>query len=312
MKLLVLGGTRFVGYHMVEAAVARGHDVTIFHRGQSGDRPAGVDELLGDRTGDLAVLKGRRWDAVLDACGYVPGVVEASARAVDTDFYAFVSTVSVYRSPAAPGLGEDAPLDEELDDATALAEDMHNYGALKVACERTVERVFPGAALQIRPGIVAGPRDRTDRFTYWADRVARGGRVLVPAPAERLVQFIDARDLAEFTVRSIEARRTGAFNVVRPATSLGEFLDGLRAATGSDASFCWSSDPEAPELFPLIADGPQRYLLALGAQKAIAAGLTFRDLAVTARGTLAWRPAGPMKVGPSAEEEARLLALQGT
>ncbi|MDB5101482.1 MAG: NAD-dependent epimerase/dehydratase family protein [Cyanobacteria bacterium RYN_339] len=314
MKLLVLGGTRFVGYHLVEAAVARGHEVTIFHRGQSGDRPAGVEELLGDRRGDLAMLASRRWDAVLDTCGYVPAAVEATAGLRNADFYAFISSIAVYEAPAAPGTGEEAALDEHvLEDPATETVDGTNYGALKVQCERTIEQHYPNAALQVRPGIVVGPRDPTDRFTYWAARVARGGDVLVPAPAERPVQFIDARDLAAWAIRAIEDRLTGGYNVVRPHIEMGELIDALRETTGSDARPVWATELEGVEVaetFPFCLDPPDRTLLALSPAKAVAAGLTFRPLDQTIRETLAWRSDAPMKAGPASEEEARLLALQ--
>lgn len=281
MRLLIIGGTRFVGYHMAVEAVARGHQVTVFHRGQTGDVPAGAAELKGDRTGDLAVLRGP-WDAVLDTCGYVPSVVRHSAELLrEVPLYAFVSTVSVYELPAAPGATEAAQLKAPVSTEPMTPE---TYGALKVACERVVEEVFPGRALFIRPGIVVGPRDTTDRFTSWVVKKDRGGEFEVPAPAERPVQWIDARDLAAWTIQAIERGLTGPYHLVTPPTTMGAFLE---AAPGPGRPVWVELEEEEAEEYPFYTGPEERNILALDPAKAIAAGLTYRPLAETVRDILA-------------------------
>src|SRR5437016_1680635 len=227
MKLLILGGTRFVGRHLVTAALARNHEITLFNRGNhpSADL-TNVEMIYGDRDSDLAKLQGGRWDAVVDTCGYLPRTVRASAEILSdsVDAYVFISSQSVYVDVSVPGVDESAPVklltSEQLDQANAIDSSGQAsaatygamYGGLKALCEQSVEEVLPNRVLIIRPGLIVGPHDYTDRFTYWVVRVARGGEVLVPAPPDRHVQFIDVRDLAEWIVRMIERKQTGVYN----------------------------------------------------------------------------------------------------
>ncbi len=218
MRILILGGTVFVGRHLVEAALARGHEVTLFNRGQHGpDLYPGVEKLRGDRDGGLDALRGRRWDAAIDTCGYVPRIVRASATllANAVDHYTFISSVSVYPEAHTRHLDEDSPVgaldDESVEDVTP-----ETYGPLKALCEQAAEGAMSGRALTIRPGLIVGPHDPTDRFTYWPRRVAQGGEVLAPGRPERPVQIIDARDLAAWTLQLVASGARGVYNATGP------------------------------------------------------------------------------------------------
>lgn len=321
MKLLIMGGTVFVGRHIVESAIARGHAVTLFHRGHHnrGLFPQ-AEELLGDRNGDLSVLEGRRFDAVIDSSGYTPAQVSAVAErlAGGIDRYVFISTISTYDVKGRRGLTEAGPLQAPADPSVTEVTP-ETYGPLKVAAEQALEARMPGRVLVVRPGLVAGPHDPTDRFTYWVDRVARGGEVLAPAPAEAPMQVIDARDLGDFTLHLLEAGRTGPFNAVGPATPLtfGEFLEAVRRVTGGDATFRWAS-PEFLEAqgvrhmadLPFWGGEAAVGLLTIDPSKAIAHGLKHRALDDTIRDTLAWLRANPheLAAGLSAEREQEVLA----
>jgi 2'-hydroxyisoflavone reductase len=299
MRILVLGGTRFVGRHLVDAARAGGHVVTVFNRGRTPLPWDDVEQLTGDReTGALEALRGRDWDACLDVNGYVPEQARASAELLSDRVarYAFISTVSVYALPGAPPIGETGALHPVPDpEAGAAAPEL--YGPLKVACELEVERAFPGRALAVRPGIVAGPYDPTNRFTWWVERVARGGEVLGPGAPSTPVQLVDARDLARFTTALIGADATGIFNVCGAPSTFGELIAACAAGTGSDATPAWVSEQlllaEGVEPFdelPLwIPDEPDtRGFYSFSNARARAAGLTLRPLAETARATWEW------------------------
>ncbi len=320
MKLLILGGTIFLGRHILDAALAAEHEVTIFNRGRHHVRlPQEVERLYGDRDGNLAALAGRRWDAVIDTCGYVPRVVRASAQLLASVVgqYTFISTISVYRDTAAPGVDESAAL-SRLDDETIEQVTGETYGPLKAACERAVAEVYPDAALVIRPGLIVGPHDPTDRFTFWPRRVAHGGRLLAPGHPEREIQFIDARDLADWILRMVERRRLGTFNATGPAEPLTmlAFLETCRSVAGSDASFVWLDDEF------LLEQGVQPYTEAplwvpgahdtVDCSRAEREGLVFRLLEETIQDTLLWdlsRPAGtPLRAGFRQERERELLA----
>src|SRR5215213_1190009 len=225
MRILILGGTVFLGRHVAEAALARGHDLTLFNRGQTNPELfPDVERLRGDRTGDLAALSGREWDAVVDTSGYVPRAVRASAELLrdSARHYTFVSSISVYASYA-EAVTEDSPV-AQLDGASAeeLAPDFSNYGALKALCEEEAERAFGGRALNVRAGLIVGPHDPTGRFTYWPHRIARGGEVLAPGAPRRPVQLIDVRDLAAWIVDSAETGLAGRFNAVSPPVPQSE------------------------------------------------------------------------------------------
>jgi 2'-hydroxyisoflavone reductase len=334
MKLLILGGTRFVGRHLTEAALARGHRVTLFHRGQTnpGLYPE-AEHLLGDREGDLSALDGRGWDAVLDVNGYVPRIVRAAAErlAGSAGLYLFVSTLSVYADDTVLGRNEGAPLEqpapgeEGREDITGKT-----YGWLKAHCERAVEEVWPGRTLIARPGLIVGPYDFTGRFPYWPWRVARGGEVLAPDRPGLPFQVIDGRDLADWLLRSIEEGRTGIFNANGPEAfpevlTLGDFLEACREVAGSDARFTWVSEEflleQGVEPFrdlPVWVSGREHEgFHRMDNRKAVAAGLTFRPMADTVRATLDWlkeiggdippRPGEDRPAHLTLEREAELL-----
>jgi len=251
MRYLILGGTVFLGRALVQAALARGHSLTLFNRGQSNpDLFPKVEQLHGDRATDLSALQGRHWDAVIDTCGYVPRIVRLSAEALAgaTDHYTFISSLSVYADTSQPGTDESAPVGT-LEDETVEQVTGETYGPLKALCERAVEQTLPGRALVIRPGLIVGPFDPTDRFTYWPHRVAQGGEVLAPGRPARPVQFIDVRDLAEWTLDMVEAKRTGVYNADGPAQPLPmeQLLDTCKIVSGSAARFTWASEEFSAE-----------------------------------------------------------------
>lgn len=311
MKLLILGGTLFVGRHLVEAARSRGHEVTLFNRGLTDpDLFPDVETLRGDRDGGLEALEGRRWDAVVDTSGYVPRVVRASATilADAVDHYAFVSSGAVYADFSRPGIDESAPVrvlaDETVEDVAS------EYGALKAACERTLEEILPGRVLAVRAGLIVGPYDPTERFAYWVRRVERGGEVLAPGDPDRQVQLIHGRDLADWILTMAEARRTGVYNATGPSTTLtmGELLEACRAECGSDATFVWVDgsflleNEVAPfSEMPLWLPDGYEGMLGMNVEKALAAGLSLRPLAQTIRDTLEWdasRTSNPQRRPP--------------
>ena len=302
MKLLILGGTVFLGRALVDTALARRHTVTLFNRGQHhAELYPEVEKLRGDRDGDLGALRGRRWDAVIDTCGYVPRVVRASAEllADAVDHYTFISSISVYPHFKRRGLDESAEVGVLADPAVETI-DGDTYGPLKALCEQAAEQVLPGRVLNIRPGLIVGPHDYSDRFTYWVQRVSQGGEVLAPGRPERHMQFIDVRDLAECTLRMVEGRRTGIYNATGPDQPLpmGTLLDVCRDVSQSDARFTWVDEAflaehevgawiELPLWIP-ESDPDMVGFADVDCSKAIAAGLTFRDLAATVRDTLMW------------------------
>ena len=315
MRLLLLGGPKFVGRAVIDVASARGHEVTLFNRGTTG---AGLypelDRVVGDRDGGLEGLRGREWDAVVDTSGYLPRVVGQSAGllADAVGHYVFVSSISVYASFA-----------EVVDEGSELAElsapgsedNSADYGALKALCEREVDTAFPGRSTAVRAGLIVGPHDPTGRFTYWPHRVARGGDVLVPGPAWRPVQLVDVRDLAAWIVTAAEERLSGAFNATGPAT-MGAVLDAARRASGStaravevdDAFLTGQGVGEWMEL-PLWIDPSNddwRHFMEVDASRATAAGLTFRPLDETVAGALA-EAALVEGVGLTPERETELL-----
>ncbi len=324
MNLLILGGTVFLGRHLVAAALARGHEVTLFNRGQHNPElfPE-VEKLRGDRDGNLSALAGRRWDAVIDPSGYVPRLVRASAEllADAVDHYTFVSSLSAYASFAAANQDEDAPL-ATMADPTVEVINGETYGPLKVLSEQAAQNALPGRVAVIRPGLIVGPHDPTDRFTYWVVRMAKGGDILAPAPADYPVEFTDVRDLAGWMVRVAEERIAGVFNVSGPdePATLGALLETCRAISGSDAQIRWADDGflQKNEVQPWsqlplwIGNGPENAGFSrFDCRRAIAAGLTFRPVAETVASTLAWaqgRSADHQwRAGLTPEREAALL-----
>jgi nucleoside-diphosphate-sugar epimerase len=327
MRILILGGTVFLGRALADEALLRGHRLTLFNRGQSnpGLYPQ-VERLTGDRKVDLSALQGGRWEAVIDTCGYLPRVVAASAAALagSVEHYTFISTESVYASPLQPGLDESAPVgvlpDESVEEITG-----ETYGPLKALCEQTVEAALPGRALVVRPGLIVGPYDASDRFTYWPDRVAQGGRLLAPGRPERGVQFIDVRDLAAWVIHQVEGRQTGVFNLdgLPQAVSMQALLEACKTASGSDARFEWVPDSfltennvgawmELPLWIP--EDDPDAAgFFSIRVDKALRAGLAYRPLLDTVADTLAWARTRPpeyaWRAGLSRQREAELLNL---
>ena len=341
LNILILGGTGFTGPHQVRYAVERGHHVTVFNRGRrETELPESVEHLQGDRNAPdgLAALRGeRRWDVVIDNPTTLPHWVRDAGTVLQdrTDQYIFISTISVYADTTRPGRDETTPL-AEYQGADPLAETMESfrqrpgelYGALKAASEREAEKWFPGRTTVIRPGLIVGPRDESDRFTYWPVRIARGGTVLAPGTADDPVQIIDARDLAQWTIRMAEQRATGIYNATGPRAelSIAEMLHGIRASQSGDnvVDFEWVPADflaqhnvrpwgDMPVWVPPSPDnaGFARVSIARALEK----GLTFRPLAVTARDTLEWFRTLPAErqaqlgAGLSAEREAEVLRL---
>jgi 2'-hydroxyisoflavone reductase len=337
LTILILGGTGFTGPFQVKYALARGHKVTVFNRGKThpGELPEGVEQLIGDRsTGDLAALKGRKWDVVIDNPTMLPKWVRDAAEILkgNVDRYVFISTISVYANNTKPGMDENAPLAKyDGTDAmketrdTVIASKFALYGPLKALSEKEVEKWFPGKALIIRPGLIVGPGDQTDRFTYWPVRIDRGGEVLAPGDPSDPVQFIDARDLAEWTIRMAEQGTTGVYNATGPAMPLtvGGMLEGIKEGLHANATFTWvpADFLEREKVAPwsdmpvwVPPTGEDGGLGSTSIKKALEKGLTFRPLGVTARDTLAWFKARPaerqtkMGAGLTPEREAEVLA----
>src|SRR5690349_3734826 len=243
MKLLILGGTRFVGRHLVAAAQARGYEITLFNRGNYSSEGFGAVEVIqGDRHTELHKLNGGRWDAVVDTPGHLPRAVKAAAEVLadGVERYVFISSQNAYKNVGVPDIDETCPLatltNEQLDRANAIDTSGQPsygelYGGLKALCEHAVEEVMPNRVLIIRPGLIVGPNDYTDRFTYWPVRVARGGEVLAPGQPDRFIQFIDVRDLAEWIVSMIERKSTGAYNAhgVPKMLTMERFLEACKS-----------------------------------------------------------------------------------
>ena len=325
MKVLILGGTLFLGRHLVEAALAQGHSVTIFHRGKTnpGLFP-GVNELLGDRTKDedLEPLTGLSFDMVIDTCGYFPRIVGKSAQKLAgcAQHYCFISTVSVYANWPDSSPDEESPLGT-LEDPTTEELTGATYGPLKVLCEQAAQAAFPERTLIIRPGLIVGPHDPSDRFTYWPHRVAQGGEILAPGSAELPTQWIDARDLAEWTLRMLERGQMGVYNADGPSVGLGQLLATCLLASGAQASITYTSEAflqeqevkpwlELPLWIPGFLERPDGG--ATRTQRANLAGLTYRTALETVRDTLLWDAQRPQenawKSTLTREKEAAVLA----
>ena len=321
MKLLVIGGTRFVGRAFVEQAVRHDHDVTVFHRSVSEpeDFPT-VEHLHGDRDGGLGLLQGGSWDAVLDTCAYFPRAVrEASAVLADAaGHYALVSTLSVHPDDMPTGATETAAIYRSPFPQTEMVTD-ETYGPLKVACEHEANAAFGNRCLIIRPGYIVGPHDPSDRFTFYLRRAAGGGEMAAPGPPDAPLQVIDVRDLAAFMLGRIEAADSGVFGVVGPGERIvmRDVLETARDVAGADTTFTWVSEgfldavgDQAQEWFPMWEPqlpGVHTY----DAAKAVAAGLRYRPFAETVADTLAWdqeRGQPDLRTGLSTETETELLA----
>jgi 2'-hydroxyisoflavone reductase len=319
MNILLTGGPKFVGRAITDSALAAGHKITLFNRGKTNaDLYPEVEKLRGDRDGELGVLRGRTWDAVIDTSGYLPRIVRQSAEllADSVGRYVFISTISVY--PQIENANEDSPL-ATLEDETVEEITGGTYGGLKVLCERAVQDIYGERALIVRPGLIVGPYDPTDRFTYWVIRAAQGGEMIAPESKDYLVQVIDVRDLAEWTVSKTAAGTSGVFNTTGPEQpiSFGTMIETARRISGSDAQPIWVSTDflaehevkpwsEVPLWIPAERWGT------VNINRALAEGLTFRSLAETVRDTLDWvarepRPL-PLQAGLTPERESELLA----
>ena len=331
LRILILGGTGFTGPYQVRYALSRGHKVTTFNRGKThpGESPSEVEQLIGDRNGQLDALKGRKWDVAIDNPTTLPAWVRGAAEILkgNVERYVFTSTISFY-ADTSKGVDETAPLakyegaDPYKETLEAMkASGYKTYGPLKALSEKEAEKWFPGKTLIIRPGLIVGPRDETDRFTYWPVRIDRGGEVVAPGTPSDPVQFIDARDLAEWTIRMAENRETGIYNATGPAEPLGigEMLNGIKGALNSNTKFTWipadflkQQKIEAWSDMPVWA-GDELGLARTNISHAPAKGLTFHPLTETARDTLAWFKSQPqdrkskMRAGITPEREAEVL-----
>ena len=325
MRILIIGGTRFLGRHLVEAALAHRHEVTLFNRGQSNpDLFPQLETIIGDREKDLDRLKGRIWDTVIDVAGYLPRLVRLSAEVLEPSVsrYVFISSLSVYADFRKIGIDESYPVGkiegESVEEITG-----ETYGPLKALCEKAVREIYGERALMIRPGLIVGPHDPTDRFTYWPVRVARGGDVLAPQKPEATTQIIDVRDLSDFIIKLIEENASGIYNATGPdhELTMGQLLEVSKQVSGSDADFKWAgveflnqNKVEAWSDMPAwIPDDEEGVGFArIDISKAIQAGLTFRPLEETVRDTLDWAKTRPTdhewKAGLSSEREAEVLA----
>jgi 2'-hydroxyisoflavone reductase len=333
---LIIGGTKFLGRHLVDSVLARGEEVVLFNRGKHpSDNMPDVEMVHGDRNIHLDKLKGRKWKAVIDTCGYLPGTVQTSAEALadSAERYIFISSMSAYADASRPDFGETTPL-AELDpgqQGRARAIDPSGditagslgdiYGGLKAQCEQAVAAAMPGRGLTVRPGMIVGPYDPTDRFTYWAVRVAEGGEVLAPGDPDRFVQLVDARDLADWTVEMAARGETGVYNATAGPfeMTMESMLTQIRETAASDAVFSWGREEfimgenvqpwsEMPFYLP-ESDEENRGFLSANVDKALAAGLKFRPFSETVRDTLHWRKTvpGDMKAGITRERESELL-----
>lgn len=325
MRILIIGGTRFLGRHLVESTLAHNHDVTLFNRGKS--NPAlfpQLETIIGDREHDVDKLNGRIWDAVIDVAGYVPRIVRLSAEALQENVarYVFISTISVYRDFKQIGIDESYPVGK-IEDETVEEITGETYGPLKALCEQVVQDTYRERALIVRPGLIVGPHDPTDRFTYWPVRVARGGDVLAPQKPEAAIQVIDVRDLADFIIKLIQDNASGIYNATGPDYDLtiGKLLEVSKQVNNSNADFKWASidflnqhKVEAWSDMPTWVPDDEEGIgfSRVNVSKAINAGLTFRPLEETVRDTLAWAQTRPpdheWRAGLTAEREAQVLA----
>ena len=336
LRILILGGTGFTGPFQIQYALKRGHKITTFNRGKThpGETPEGVEQLIGDRNGQLDALKNRQWDVVIDNPTSAPVWVRDAAQILkgNVDRYVFISTISVYADTSKPGTDESAPLAKYTGpDAmkesreSIIASKFALYGPLKALSEQEAEKWFPKKTLIIRPGLIVGPRDETDRFTYWPMRVDRGGEVLAPGAPSDPVQFIDGRDLAEWTIRMVENGETGIYNATGPVKQLGigDTLETVKSALSSSAKFTWVNADflEAQKVAPwsdmpvwIPPRGEEAGGNQISNKRALAKGLIFRALADTTHDTVAWFKSQPqdrqskLKAGLSPERETEVLA----
>jgi len=329
MKILILGGTRFLGRHLVDAALARNHEVTLFNRGKTNpDLYPEIETMIGDRDGGVSGFAGRHWDVVIDTCGYVPRIVRNSAQALADAVmqYVFISSISVYADETTVSIHANDEIDENSPVGVIENESIEEitgetYGPLKALCEQQVQAAFPEGALIIRPGLIVGPYDPSDRFTYWPARLARGGDVLAPSDPHMPVQIIDARDLAEWNIKLVEECITGVFNATGPENilTMQDVIEVCQQVSGAFSEITWVDEEFLLEKevapftdIPLWLPKKGWGMSQVDNSRALAAGLEFRPLAETVFDTLAWdqnRPADREWVnGLKPEREAELLA----
>ncbi|MGD8726693.1 MAG: NAD-dependent epimerase/dehydratase family protein [Gemmatimonadales bacterium] len=331
LRILILGGTAFTGPHQIKCALERGHRVTIFNRGRTQPTVYAelfdqVEQLVGDRDNDLASLRGREWDAVIDNSASIPRWVRQTAELLkdSVGLYLFTSSLSVHADESKIGITEDDPV-IELEDPTVERVTGATYGGLKALCEEETRAAFPDGAIIVRPHLIVGPGDRSDRWTYWPVRIARGGEVMAPGTPNDPTQYIDARDLAEFDIHLIEQRSLGTYSAVGPLAplSMSELLYGMRAIVSNEISFTWVdadflAEHEIQPWMEMTAwvppVGETAGFAAFDNSRAVAAGLKYRPLAVSAKDTLDWwqglpeeRRAAP-RAGLAPEKEGRVLA----
>jgi 2'-hydroxyisoflavone reductase len=324
MNLLVLGGTKFLGRFVVDEALKRGHEVSIFNRGKTNPNlfPM-VEKLCGDRDGEIVSLKGRKWDAIIDTCGYYPRVVKDSATLLSAscNVYMFVSSISVYKDFSKPGVSEEDDVitieNEQTEEITG-----ETYGALKALCENEVKKAFPEGHVIIRPGLIVGPYDPTDRFTYWLRRIGKGGDVVAPEHPDASIQIIDVRDLASFMLGQLENKSVGTFNVTGPkeVLNLEEFLNTTKELINPKTSITWIKDEfltkngvqywtDIPLYIPKGKD--MDGFLNVNIEKALQAGLTTRPITETIKDTYDWSvsevPYDQLKAGMKENQEREIL-----
>ncbi|MGG3470508.1 NAD-dependent epimerase/dehydratase family protein [Neobacillus pocheonensis] len=341
MKILVLGGSRFLGRTFVEEALAKNHDVTIFNRGNQNDGFKDVEIIKGDRFGDLKELGNRYWDAVLDTSGFIPFTVQNTTKLLKDRVkqYTFISSISVYKDWIPENLDETYPvLEMSLEEANVLTKDLNgpvyeHYGHFKALCERIALQNLPGRVLNIRAGQLIGPNDYTDRIPYWVHRISKGGKVLAPGSPMRRVQVIDNKDLSKWILSMMEVGTAGTFNATGPnyPLSMSEFLEACIKVTGSDAELVWADEKflvdqgvapwtelplYVPENYPLASDltVPWKGTFSINIDKAVANGLTFRPLEDSLTDIFAWEKtrtlsADEWKSGLRLEKERKLLQL---
>ncbi|WP_257350642.1 SDR family oxidoreductase [Pseudalkalibacillus decolorationis] len=336
MKILIVGGTRFLGRALVEEALKRGHEITLFNRGTNQEAFPEVEQLIGNRDSDVSVLANRKWDIVMDTCGFAPHQIKKIADVLgdNIEHYTFISSISVYKDWIPLNITEDYHLqsmlpDDKLKDVEAgKISPYEYYGELKVLSEAEAEKHWPGRVLHIRAGLLVGPFDYTDRLPYWVQRVAQGGKVLVPGPSNRPVQLIDVKDVAAWALIMAENKTAGTFNVTGPndILTIEELLNTCKAVTNSDSEFVWAEEQFMlehkvqpwtdmplwiPEYFPLEGETEAwKGSFSISVEKAVNAGLSFRPLEDTIYDVYQWekeRQDTERKAGIAQEREQVLL-----
>lgn len=335
MKVLIIGGTRFLGKALVAEAMKRGHEITLFNRGTNKEIFPEVEHLIGDRDSDLSLLKNRKWDVAIDTCGFAPHQIKKAAAVLgdNIEYYTYISSISVYKDWIPHNITEDYLLQSMPKDKLKAVEEgsishYEYYGALKVLCEAEAEKHWPGRVLHIRAGLLVGPFDYTDRLPYWVQRIEQGGKVMVPGHPDRPVQLIDIKDLATWVFNMAEIRKAGTFNLTGPdyELTMAELLNTCKAVTNSDAEFVWADEQFVlehkiqpwtemplwiPEHFPLEEEKePWKGSFRISIEKAVAAGLSFRPLEDTIHDVYRWemdRQDTVRKAGISRDKEQELL-----